>query len=123
MQSDLKKRGFRFCLVWVAVVVWQSSLAVVMLRSFAADLFPIGFLSYAFSTGYLIGIITDCSSWGPMPLSDWRWCAGVVVMLCVSGLAVFPISGKCRQAAGLLFATLHFAGSFCTAVNMASAIT
>lgn len=123
MQSELKRKVFSFCLVWVAVAVWQFCLALVMLRSFAVNLFPIGFLSYAFSAGYLIDIVTCCRSWGPMPLSDWRWCAGVVAMLCASGLAVFPKSRKCRCVAGLFFAALHFAGSFCTAANMASAIT
>jgi hypothetical protein len=120
---DLNRRLRTFAFVWGAVAIWQLVLVFIMLRSFAADIFPFGFLSYVFSAGYLIGNLMGCQNWGPMPLSNWQWRAGVAVMLCVSGFAFFPKSGKCRLAGKIVFAALHFAGSFCTAANMASAIT
>ncbi|MBR4613737.1 MAG: hypothetical protein IKO40_13610, partial [Kiritimatiellae bacterium] len=60
MCPEWKGRLRLFCFIWVAVSVWQFCLALVMLRSFAVNLFPIGFLSYAFSAGYLIDIVTGC---------------------------------------------------------------
>lgn len=118
-----KHRFLSFILLWVFVSVWQLLLMVFMLRSFVSSMFPGGFVSYVLSAGYIVCHITGHHRWGPMPLTDWQWGAGMVVMLFLSVLATFPHDRKCRLSAGLLFVALHIAGSFCTFLNMASAIT
>lgn len=123
MSTDFKKRLLYFVLLWLFVIIWQFLLMLYMLQSFIVNMFPSGFVSYVFSAGYVACHIIGQNSWGPMPLPDWKWGVGMVAMLFLSVLATFPHNRKCRLSAGLLFAALHIAGSFCTFLNMASAIT
>lgn len=123
MFVEFKRQIFCFLFIWGCVAVWQLFLMFLMFGSFFPGLFPTGMISYVFSAGYLFCHVRGSPIWGPMGLSDWRWVAGMVAMLCLSGLAVFPQNNKCRFAAKLLFVVLHLAGSFCTFINMGSVIT
>ena len=119
---NCKNKFFHFLSIWGVVTVWQLLLVLLMFRSFASGLFPDGVVSYVFSAGYLLDYVIGGNSWGPMSLSNGRWIVGMITMLCVSGFAVFSQNDKCRCMARALFVFLHLTGSFCTFINMGSAI-
>ena len=84
MVSFMKKHLKIVCAIWYC----YFSLVVIMIGFFVgffADGMPLeGYISYLFGFGYFINQCISQKWIAGMPVSDWRWILGVLVMLASS---------------------------------------
>ena len=123
MVSFMKKHLKIVCAIWYCYFT-LALLLIGYFVGFFADGTPLEcYISYLFGFGYFINHCISPKWIAGMPVSDWRWILGVLVMLASSLPPIFVRKIVIRIVGYTMFVIVQVLGLSCLLYDMICAIT